>query len=317
MLVSQLVEHGSIHRAARALNISQPAATSMLNDLEERFGFTLFQRGPRGVYPNEKVKLLMDRAKTTLNEFTELATEVERVFLGRDLVLRVGIVPQAYVTYLPEVIALFQARHGCALKTEEGTARQLLSRLCDASLDCVVGRLPEDDLPLGYDVSTLMFSTLYQEEICIVVSSDKQRHPHPAMNYEALREQKWVLQRRDSVVRKSLNEAFLRHGLAPPIPVVETSNYVQSLAIVSRSDLYTVAPRGAAEIQERLGVVSILKFPLNVRPMQVSFINRKSTEAHAAMVLFRQCFVEIVEKSALQVQAQRVQSDTPSAPVEN
>ncbi len=43
-LIESLVSVGSLHKAARALHLSQPAASAMLKEVEEALGATLFER---------------------------------------------------------------------------------------------------------------------------------------------------------------------------------------------------------------------------------------------------------------------------------
>ena len=59
MLVEFLVRHGTLHKAARLLNISQPAATGMLNDLEQLLGISLFTRSRLGVAPTPSAQALL------------------------------------------------------------------------------------------------------------------------------------------------------------------------------------------------------------------------------------------------------------------
>jgi DNA-binding transcriptional LysR family regulator len=102
------------------------------------------------------------------------------------------------------------------------------------------------------------------------------------------------MQRPDSAVRSALAEAFLRHGVQPPEPVVETSTYIQNLAIVAQSNLFTVAPRRAAAVHQELGLVRILDVPLDVVPMQVCLIRRKSSHRDPALSLFQKAFLDSV-----------------------
>lgn len=295
MLVLHLSEHGTLHKAAKHLSISQPAATAMLNDLEALIGVRLFNRSPRGVVPTEQARVVLDEARTILNQFSNFTLTVGRIAQGRERVLRVGVVPQAFVSYLPRVIERFRAAGGCAVKTAEGTARQLLLLLLEGQLDCVIGRLPNEGLDEGHDVADLDFVGLYDEEICVVVGAANQAaQRRKKFSYSELAAHEWVLQRRDSSVRRALNEAFLRRGIAPPDPVVETSNYMQSLAVVSTTGLFTVAPRRGSEIQQRLGVVKILNFYLDIAPMQVCFISRKAADGNENIRLFRECFSVVV-----------------------
>lgn len=60
------VRHGSLSRAARAVNLSQPALTQAITGLEASLGVTLFQRGPQGMTPTESALLLAPRAEEAI-----------------------------------------------------------------------------------------------------------------------------------------------------------------------------------------------------------------------------------------------------------
>ena len=49
LLLVALAEEGNIHRASEVLNMTQPAASKLLKDLEDVLGVSLFDRLPRGM----------------------------------------------------------------------------------------------------------------------------------------------------------------------------------------------------------------------------------------------------------------------------
>jgi DNA-binding transcriptional LysR family regulator len=59
------VRHGSLSRAARAVNLSQPALTQAIG-LESALGVTLFDRGPQGMNPTPPALLLAERAEAAI-----------------------------------------------------------------------------------------------------------------------------------------------------------------------------------------------------------------------------------------------------------
>lgn len=298
MLVDFLVAHGTIHKAARLLSISQPAATGMLNDLEQLLGVRLFTRSRQGVAPTPAAQSVLDKARTLLNEFHDFTAAVARAAEGREMVLRVGVVPQAFVAYMPQTIERFRALGGGALRAQEGTARQLLDLLFEGQLDCVIGRLPSEGLPEGRLAADLSMVPIYRDDICVVV---RPGHPLLALHrigFEHIAQAQWVLQRRDSSVRRALAEAFLREGILPPDPAVETTTYIQNLAVVAQSDLLSIAPRRAAELQVRLGQIAILDFRLGVEPMQVNMLVRAGSDHHTMLALFRTALLECVAAEA-------------------
>lgn len=294
MLVDFLVRHGTLHKAADMLSISQPAATGMLNDLEQLLGIQLFTRSRKGMAPTPAAQLLLDKVRTMLNEFEDLTTAIDRVAHGRDTVLRIGVVPQAFVAYMPQAIDRFRSAGGCALRTQEGTARQLLKSLFEGQLDCVIGRLPSDGLPEGQLAADLAMYPLYREEVCLVARTGHPILAEETLSFARIAQEDWVLQRRDSSVRRALAEAFLREGLLPPDPAVETTTYIQNIAVVARSGLLSIAPRRAAELQQALGQIVILDFPLGVEPMQVNMLVRSASRHNAMLERFRLELQEIV-----------------------
>ena len=60
------VRHGSVTRASRAVNLTQPALTQAIARLEADLGCTLFDRGPSGMTPTEPALLLAPRAEAAI-----------------------------------------------------------------------------------------------------------------------------------------------------------------------------------------------------------------------------------------------------------
>lgn len=60
------VRYGSLTRAARAVNLTQPALTQAIAGLEGSLGVTLFERGPAGMTATEPALLLAPRAEAAI-----------------------------------------------------------------------------------------------------------------------------------------------------------------------------------------------------------------------------------------------------------
>ncbi|MPS30092.1 LysR substrate-binding domain-containing protein [Pigmentiphaga sp.] len=296
MLIDLLVRHGTLHKAARHLAISQPAATAMLNDLEALLGVSLFLRGRQGVVPTPATHALLGRCRTILNEFDEWVSNVADVAQGQLPVLRVGVVAQAYLAYLPHAIEFFLEAGGTPIQTREGTGRALIDALLNGELECVIGRLPNDGLASSPEFSQLDFVPLYTDQISVVAHPAHPLVDRAQVSYQDLVDHKWVLQRRDSSVRRAFAEGFTQRGLRPPEPLVETSSFIQNLTVVAHSSLLTVAPQRAARFQENLGIVRLIDADLDLAPMHVSFISRKTAARNPMLTRFRESFVRSLEQ---------------------
>ena len=73
--VVALAEHRSFVRASAALHISQPALSRSIQNLERRFGSSLFLRSAVGVVPTDLGRLYIERARDLLRMADELEGE--------------------------------------------------------------------------------------------------------------------------------------------------------------------------------------------------------------------------------------------------
>ena len=291
ILMQHLVQFGNLHKAAKHLSISQPAASAMLREFEKQIGLTLFTRTTQGVTPTVASTILTNRAETILNEFDALVQEVKQLNKNLSPLLRVGVVPQALFAYLPQAIQLFRETGGGAVSIQEGTAKNLLLQLFEGKLDCVIGRLSGASMSSVHNTEELIFSPLYSESICIVEGTKEKRKRK--ITFEDLVKRDWVLPRSDSSLRQQLTDSFLRRGLMLPEPVIETTNYFQSLTMLSNSNLCSVIPQSAADMHVQLGNIRIIDISTDLKPMPVSFILRASAKDNAQVIQFRKIFSEI------------------------
>ncbi|MGH8351419.1 MAG: LysR family transcriptional regulator, partial [Pseudomonas sp.] len=75
MLVT-LSSSQNLHRASQSLNMSQPAATRMLHEIEDMFGCDLFERLPRGMRPTALGQELIRFAESALSGLDRCAEDL-------------------------------------------------------------------------------------------------------------------------------------------------------------------------------------------------------------------------------------------------
>ena len=72
------VEHRTMHAAASVVNISQPALSKAIRNLETDLGVTLLDRQPRGVVATPFGETLFRYAKMVDNEMRRAVAEIGR-----------------------------------------------------------------------------------------------------------------------------------------------------------------------------------------------------------------------------------------------
>lgn len=109
--VDAVARHGSIRKAAEALNVAPSALNRQILDLEIDLGSALFERLPRGMRPTAAGELFLAYARQAISELKALASQVEEL---RGLVrgqVSIAAVESVVADLLPAAIAQFQTAH--------------------------------------------------------------------------------------------------------------------------------------------------------------------------------------------------------------
>jgi DNA-binding transcriptional LysR family regulator len=80
-LLSALGEAATLHQAAARIHVTQPSATKMLADIEQAFGFALFERHARGMRATDlgaEVVAYARRTQAGLDRFMEDLAQKQR-----------------------------------------------------------------------------------------------------------------------------------------------------------------------------------------------------------------------------------------------
>jgi DNA-binding transcriptional LysR family regulator len=289
VLLVELGRHGSIMHAAQAANLTQPAASKLLGELEHALGVPLFERLPRGVEPTWYGKVLMRRASAALAEMDAAHQEVMELMSGFRGQAAVGAILTPSTGLVPKAVALLKTRHARVnVSIEVDGSKQLVDRLRAGALDIVIGRI--------YDPSAageLHFEPITDEPHGLVV-----RAGHPLLQEEnlgmaQLAQQTWIVPPEGSIVRDRIGALFMSQGFEQPAETVATGALPVAMTLLLGSDM--VAPMSLELIQPQLdsGLLAVLPFELNLRMDVYGFITRRqhqlSPAAQALMAALREC----------------------------
>lgn len=136
----RIVESGSIHEAARRLNMSQPPLSYQLKQLEQELHTALLMRTSKGVALTEAGQMLYQRACSLLEYARSTSREVSEA--GKKRVLRLGITSTTVPTILPDIARFVHAHPDVNFEVHDGTTFTLLQLLLDGIIDVSVARTP-------------------------------------------------------------------------------------------------------------------------------------------------------------------------------
>jgi DNA-binding transcriptional LysR family regulator len=223
MLVA-LAESGTMRAAAVRLNLSQPAMSKMLSEVEAGFSARLFERSPHGVQANALGAAAVHRARVILSELARASDDINALRAGASAVLRVGA-PSVTAAVPAAIVQLRQRLPAASVQIREGRVRELIERLLDGELDCVFGAVTPE--LLSSDVMRhLRSEVLLEDELCVLAASANPLLRRRGVRWAHVRASSWVAPPRETLVRQAFINAFLNDGVDPPEPVIEAMSSV-------------------------------------------------------------------------------------------
>jgi len=271
VLLVELGRHGSIMQAAQAANLTQPAASKLLGELEHALGVPLFERLPRGVEPTWYGKVLIRRAGASLAEMDAAYHEVMELATGLRGRVALGAILTPAATLVPAAITLLKSRHaGIEVSVDVDSSKALVEKLRAGELDIAIGRIGDPAV-----AAELHFAPLTDEPHCLIVRAGHPLLAAGRITVQDLARQGWILPPAGSIVRDRIAALFLSAGLEQPAETVTTMAPFVVTSLLGRSDM--VAPMSIELVQPYLdsGVLAVLPFELNLRMDMYGVITRR------------------------------------------
>ncbi len=142
---SEVARHLSFTRAAQTLNLTPPAVTMQVRELEKHIGMPLFDRSGRTVTLSTVGEYMLVYARkmlATLKDAEDAAARLQKLEVG---LLTIGMVSTAKY-FLPHLLAQFRQEHpGVDIKLVVGNREQLVKMLYANEVDiAIMGRPPTE-----------------------------------------------------------------------------------------------------------------------------------------------------------------------------
>ena len=274
LLLLHLYEQRSVVRAAEAANMTQPAASKLLAEMEDMLGVQLFERHARGVEPTWYGQVLIRRARSALSEIGRAHDEIAALRAGRMGQASIGTVVNPGTTLVPQAIAAVKRDFPeILIRVEMDYSRPLVAKLLDGQLDIVIGRIMG---PEG--VGELEFEPLADEPHSGIVRTGHPLAERGRVNHADLVDYGWIMPPAASVLRNRLDSVFLEHGLSPPSSIVETSALPVIIHLLRHSDMLAALPAESVAPYLQTGQMQALPIDLGVRMDYFGIIRRRDQQ---------------------------------------
>ena len=248
-----VAQQGTLGRAAETLNLSQPALSKTLNELEQLTGTRLFERGRFGAQLTLVGEQFLTHAVKVLDALNSAGQALNRKEGLNNDIVRIGALPTAALGILPTVIGQFHKQQkDITLQVATMNNTMLLAGLKSGEIDIGIGRMSDPELMSG-----LHYELLFLESLKLVV---RPGHPLLQETVTLSRVMEWpvVVSPKGTVPRQNAEALLQSQGCKMPAGCIETLSASLSRQLTVDFDYVWFVPSGAVKDDLRRGVLTAL-----------------------------------------------------------
>lgn len=272
----------SVVAAAEALNVTQPAISKSLKELETYLGGALFDRLGR--------RLVLTALGETFFRYTSTALAALRQGLEaarggqEEAVLRIGALPTVSAGILPKAVLQFGKDHP-HLKTRvvTGPNDYLMGLLRTGEVDLIIGRMAQADQMLG-----LTFEHLYFERVVMAVRPDHPLRFKTPFEMADIQPFPILMPTPHSVIRQKVDQMLLAQGAVDLHIPVETVSNTFGRSYIRQSDAIWMISEGVIAQDLLEGQLALLPADMGDTLGSVGFTARAALPPSLGLSLFMQ-----------------------------
>lgn len=256
-IITAIADHGSFGRAATAVNLSQPALTRIIKDMERRLGQQLFERHSKGVDFTDAGQILLKYARQLLFDIDQAQQELEELKGVKTGRIRIGAVAAVTRTVLPKALAkLQQLAPGLTFEILEAPDGELVEAMLDRKIDLMVA----SDL-IDADGILALDSFAYDDSfhVCCRTASPPV-DPKNASTQEIM-QQHWVMLSQQHTPRQLFDKLIKQAKLPEAKVTVETNTLGVQINMLCNSRLLGWLPHAVIANHIEAGDLCIIDMP--------------------------------------------------------
>jgi len=292
-LLRAIIDSGSMAKAARQLNISQPAVSKAIIALERTIGVPLVDRTPRGITPTSYGEVLLRGAAAAFDDLNQCLNQIQ--FLSDPTVgdLRLGTSEHLTAGFLPAVIArLSRSYPRLNFYVEEMSLAQVQYReLRERNVEFVVTRLkqgpPEPDMNV---------EVLFDDPIFVAAGSNSPWAKRKRIRLSEIANEPWSHPPYTTMIGPIIIEAFRRQGVEPP-QSVSCFNMQMHKALMATGRYLAILPSSLVRFGPERWSIKRLPIELSRGPAPIAVISLKNRMINPIAQLFLKCAREIVKET--------------------
>lgn len=281
-ILMAVVQAGSMGKAARSLNTSQPNISKSIADLEHALGVSLLERHRQGVEPTEYGRALLDCGMTVFDELRQGLKNIEFLADPAAGTVRIGCIPPLAASFVTAVVDRVSRRYPGVVFHLVSMGTDALHRdLHERNVDLLIARKLDSSAD-----ERERFEFLFDDPYIVVAGAlhpwTRRRRIEPAELANGL----WVLPPPESPPGAIAREAFRVSGLGyPRVTVVAVTPQVR-MSLLATGRFVTIFSTSALRFPTKHPDLKILPVKLPLARPAIGIITLKNRTLSPVARLF-------------------------------
>jgi DNA-binding transcriptional LysR family regulator len=295
-ILMEVVQWGSMVKAAKHLGISTPVVSKTIADIEYALGVPLLDRQPHGIAPTLYGRALIKRSIVVFDELRQGVKDIE--FLADPTVgeVRIGSTQPMAVGFVPAIIERINRRHPRVLfHVVQADFDTMLRELRAREIDLVIGRpaapISEEDLDA---------KVLFNDPHFVVAGLQNRWTGRRKIKLAELVHEPWSLTPVGSIPRSAIIANFRAAGVDAPSAVVSAAGPQLHAYLLATGRFLSIYSASIIHFSGKRSGFKVLPVDLPVQLSPVFIITLKNRTPNPAAQLVIDCAHEVARPLAKQ-----------------
>lgn len=205
----EVANSGNITHASQKLNISQPAISKAIKNLESQLGGELFVRTQKGVVLTEEGRIFYNHIKNAINNITNAENEFSNLINLNTGSIRIGVSTTITEKYLLPYLKRFHELYpNITIHMYTDISNELLDKLKNGNIDLAIVHVIDKDY--GYDIDINKIKKIHS---CFVVNESYKELTKNAISIKELKNYPIILQTKGSNSRDFIEKIEEDNGI--------------------------------------------------------------------------------------------------------
>ena len=287
-LLEAVVRWRSMAKAATHLNLTQPAVSKAISEMEHTLGVRLLDRSRQGIEPTLHGQVLLKRGVAIFDELRQGVSEIEFLSDPRAGEVRIAASEPMTAGVLPVILSQLSRKYPRIsihvtqlpvgmLQFRSPPYHELRERVVDLVLGPIIESLPDTELEAN---------RLFDEHLTVAVGTGNRWLRRRSVALSDLMNDEWVLPPPDTLVGVRCAEAFRAGGLDLPKRTVSCISVQLQNGLLATQQFITMFPRSLIQFSGKRFAIKALPIKLPLPPLHIGIVTLRNRTISPAAQLF-------------------------------